>query len=78
VQLAAVRTQEEALAVAAKAKREYAAALAAREPEIDQAVFGNMGAFYRVRVGPFATVQETEAVCARLKGSGFDCMSVTR
>jgi len=78
VQLAAVRTQAEALALAAKAKREHAAALDAREPEIDQAVLGNMGAFYLVRVGPFATVQETQAVCAKLKGSGFDCMSVTR
>jgi hypothetical protein len=78
VQLATVRTREEALSLAAKAKREHAAALAAREPEIDQAVLGNMGAFYRVRVGPFATVQESEAVCAKLKGSGFDCMPVTR
>jgi cell division septation protein DedD len=76
IQLATVRTQQEALALAAKAKREHAAALAAREPEIDQAVLGNMGAFYRIRVGPFATVQETQAVCAKLKGSGFDCMSV--
>lgn len=78
VQLGAVRTQAEAQALASKAKREYASALAAREPEIAQAVYGNMGSFYLVRVGPFATVQETQAVCAKLKGSGFDCMSVTR
>ena len=50
-----VRTEHEAQALAAKVKREHAAALAAREPEIDQAVVGNMGSFYRVRVGPFAT-----------------------
>lgn len=78
VQLGVVRTQAEAQALATKAKREYASALAAREPEIAQAVYGNMGSFYLVRVGPFATVQETQAVCAKLKGSGFDCMSVTR
>ena len=78
VQLATVRTQEEARALAAKAKRELGGALAAREPEIDQAVLGNMGAFYRVRVGPFATMQETQAVCAKVKGTGFDCMSVTQ
>ena len=64
--------------MAAKAKREHGAALASREPEIDQAVLGNMGSFYRVRVGPFATAQETQAVCAKLKGSGFDCMAVTQ
>jgi hypothetical protein len=78
VQLATVRSQAEARALAAKAKQQHASALAAREPEIDQTVLGNMGAFYRVRFGPYATLQETQAVCARLKGSGFDCMSVTQ
>jgi cell division septation protein DedD len=74
VQLAAVRTEAEAYALAAKAKRE--AALASREPWIDHSVIGNMGAFYRVRFGPFASAQETQAVCAKLQGSGFDCMPV--
>jgi cell division septation protein DedD len=74
VQLAAVRTEAEAFALAAKAKRE--AALASREPWIDHTVIGNMGAFYRVRFGPFASAQETQAVCAKLQGSGFDCMPV--
>ena len=77
VQLAIVRTEEEARALAVKAKRELAGVLAAREPEIDQAVLGNMGSFYRVRAGPYATMQETQAVCARIKGTGFDCMAVT-
>jgi cell division septation protein DedD len=74
VQLAAVRTEAEAYALAAKAKRE--AALASREPWIDHTVIGNMGAFYRVRFGPFASAQETQAVCTKLQGSGFDCMPV--
>jgi cell division septation protein DedD len=74
VQLAAVRTEAEAYALAAKAKRE--AALASREPWIDHTVIGNMGAFYRVRFGPFASAQETQAVCAKLQGNGFDCMPV--
>ncbi len=78
VQLAIVRTQQEAAALAAKAKRALAGALDAREPEIDQAVLGNMGSFFRVRVGPFATVQETQAVCAKVKGTGFDCLTVTQ
>lgn len=78
VQLATVRTQKEALDLAAKAKRSLAGALASREPEIDQAVLGNMGSFYRVRVGPFATVQETQAVCAKANATGFDCLTVTQ
>lgn len=76
VQLAAVRTEREALALAARAKREHAAVLAARDQSIDRAVFGNMGAFYRVRFGPFASAQETQTVCAKLQGSGLDCMPV--
>jgi cell division septation protein DedD len=74
VQLAAVRTEAEARALAAKAKRE--ATLASRQAAIDQAVLGNMGAFYRVRFGPFASAQETEAVCAKLQSSGLDCLPV--
>ena len=78
LQVAMVRSQNEAQAVVARIKREYAAALASREPEIDQTVVGNMGAFYRVLVGPFATQNEGQAACARLKGSGLDCMVVTQ
>jgi cell division septation protein DedD len=76
VQLATVRTQREAQALAAKAKQ--ALGLLAQDPEIDQAVLGNMGSFYRVRVGPFGTIQEAQAVCAKVKGSGFDCLAVSQ
>ena len=74
IQIAAVRTQAEAKALAAKVKREHAGALASREPEIDQTVMGNMGAFYRVLLGPFASTQETASLCAKLKGTGLDCL----
>ena len=74
VQLGSMRTEAEARALAAKAKREPV--LASRQAAIDHAVLGNMGAFYRVRFGPFASVHETEAVCAKLQGSGFDCLPV--
>jgi sporulation related protein len=74
IQIAAVRTQAEAQALAAKVMREHAATLAAREPQIDQTVMGNMGSFYRVLIGPFASAQETQGVCAKLKGAGLDCL----
>jgi tetratricopeptide (TPR) repeat protein len=77
VQVAIVRTREEAVAVAGKLKQEHGAALGMREPQIDETVVGNMGSFYRVRVGPYATQQEAQALCARLKGSGLDCFAVT-
>lgn len=77
IQLANVRSQEEALAMAHKVKREHAVELASREPEIDQAVLGNMGSFYRVRIGPFATQAESQAICGKLKSSGVDCLVIT-
>jgi cell division septation protein DedD len=76
VQLGAVRTEAEAQAMAAKAKREHAALLASRQSSVDRTVFGNMGAFYRVRFGPFTSAQESRAACAKLRGSGLDCMPV--
>jgi hypothetical protein len=78
IQVGMVRTQAEARALAVRVKQEHAAALAAREPEIDEAVVGNMGSFYRVRIGPFASAQEGQAACARLKGPGIDCLVVTQ
>jgi cell division protein FtsN len=78
IQVGIVRTQGEADALAAKVKQEHGVLLAAREMEIDQAVVGNMGSFYRVRVGPFATQQETNVICTRLKGTGLDCLVVTQ
>lgn len=77
VQVAAVRTNAQAVALAAKVKREHAAVLAASEPDIDKAVLGNMGSFYRVRFGPFASLEQTRAVCAKLKSGGLDCMTIT-
>jgi tetratricopeptide (TPR) repeat protein len=74
IQIAAVRTQAEAKVLAAKVMREHATTLAAHEPQIDQTVMGNMGSFYRVLLGPFASAQETQSVCAKLKGSGLDCL----
>ncbi len=76
IQLAAVRTREAALAMAAKVRSENAAAIGPRTYEIDEPVFGNMGKFYRVRIGPFATPTESLAVCSALRNQGVDCMLV--
>jgi hypothetical protein len=78
IQVGIVRTQGEADALVAKIKQEHGPLLASRETEVDQTVVGNMGSFYRIRVGPFATQQETNVICARLKGTGLDCLVVTQ
>jgi hypothetical protein len=78
IQVGMARTHDQAQAMAVKIKSQYGQAVGRREPEIDEAVVGNMGSFYRVRVGPFASPQEGQAACAKLKGSGFDCLVVTQ
>lgn len=78
VQLAAARTEAEAEALATKAKRTHPAELGAQAQSIDQAVLGNMGTFYLVRFGPFASAQETRTVCAKLRDSGIDCLPINR
>jgi tetratricopeptide (TPR) repeat protein len=77
IQIGMLRTEAEAQALSARVKREHPHALGARETEIDEAVVGNMGSFYRVRIGPFASAQEGQAACAKLKGAGIDCLLVT-
>jgi len=78
IQVGMVRTQAEAQVLADRVRREHASVLAARDPDVDETVVGNMGSFYRVRFGPFATSQEGQAACAKLKGSGIDCLVVTQ
>jgi cell division protein FtsN len=78
VQLAAMRTQAEALALAAKAKREHGSLLGSRGQSIDRHVYGNMGAYYLVRFGPFESAQETQTVCAKLQGGGIDCLPISQ
>ena len=78
IQLGMARTHDQAEAMVVKIKSQYGDAVGRREPEIDEAVVGNMGSFYRVRVGPFASPQEGQAACSRLKGSGLDCLVVAQ
>jgi hypothetical protein len=78
IQIGMARTQADAQALAMRVKRDHADVLSAREPEIDETVVGNMGSFYRVRIGPFASAPEGQAACAKLKGPGIDCLVVTQ
>jgi hypothetical protein len=76
--VALVRTKPEADALVARLKREFASALEAREPEVSEVSFGNMGAFFQVRVAPFQSQEAAQAACGRLRGPGLDCVAVTR
>lgn len=74
VQVAAVRARADAESLAARLSKEHAAALGGRQPEVDETVIGNMGTFYRVRLGPFADATEPGALCTKLRGVGLDCL----
>lgn len=78
LQLAAVRSRAEAEAVAQRFAGEQGAKAGGRTPAIEEAVFGNMGKFYRVHVGPYATAGEPEKLCQTLRTSGYDCLIVSR
>jgi hypothetical protein len=78
LQVAAVRSQAEAQAVAARMRQRHGPDIAALQTEIDETVVGNMGTLYRVRVGPFADANAPLALCAKLKRDGLDCLIVTQ
>jgi hypothetical protein len=76
--VALVRTKPEADAVVARLRTQFAEAMAGRQPDVTEASFGGMGTFYQVRVGPYASMTEAGAACARLRGTGLDCVPVDR
>jgi tetratricopeptide (TPR) repeat protein len=77
-QVAVVKSRAEADAAAKKIKEKYASTLGTSELVIDQTTLGNMGTFFRVRIGPYLSQLEAQAVCANLKGSGLDCVPVVQ
>ncbi len=77
VHIAAVRSRPEAEALAQKLLKQHGADLKNRAPQVDEAVIGSMGTFYRVRVSGYATADEPRSVCNTLRTSGFDCLVVT-
>lgn len=78
LQVAAVRSRDEAGQVVSRLVQQHGSSLGPRQPVIDEAVIGNMGTFYRVRVGPYANAQEPGQLCAALRPQGFDCLVVTQ
>lgn len=77
LQVAAVRSRAEAEKLVQKFVAEHGTKAGGRTPAIEEAVFGNMGTFYRVNVGPFASQSEPDQLCRTMRGSGYDCLVVT-
>ncbi len=76
IQVAAVKSRDEASAIISKLQA-MGGAVAAASASVDETTFGTMGTFYRVRVGPFPSATATKEPCAALKSSGLDCLVTT-
>lgn len=77
VQVASVRSREAAATIADRLRKEHGFRLDAREPAIEEKVYGNMGTFYAVKVGPYPDQTEPAKLCQVLRPSGYDCMVLT-
>jgi cell division septation protein DedD len=77
VHIAALRSREDAEALAHKLMAQHAADLDNHTPTVDKAVIGSMGTFYRVRIGGYASADEPRSLCNKLRTSGLDCLVVT-
>jgi hypothetical protein len=78
LQVGVLRSRAEAEQLAANLKAKHGAALASVAPAIDEVVYGNMGTFYRVQVGPYASAAEPGNFCTTLKPQGYDCLVITQ
>lgn len=78
LQLATVRSREEADRVVEMLMSSHANELGGAAADVDETVIGNMGTFYRVRLGPYANANDPKKLCVTLKPQGFDCQVVTQ
>jgi cell division septation protein DedD len=54
------------------------AAVAGYAPDVQKADLGSKGTWFRLRVGPFASLSEASAACAKLKAQGGSCFPAKR
>ncbi len=78
LQVGVLRSRAEAEQLASNLKAQHGAALGSVAPAIDEVVYGNMGTFYRVQVGPYASAAEPGDFCSTLKPQGYDCLVITQ
>lgn len=76
VQLAALRSEEEARATWSRVQGSTGGMLSGLSPDIQRADLGEKGVYYRLRVPGFATKGAADSFCAQLKAQGQDCLIV--
>lgn len=78
IQLASLRTEEEAQAAWQQLSARHGALLSGQQHQIEKTSVGNLGTFYRIQIGPFADKAQSAQLCKSLQSSGVDCFLVAR
>ncbi len=78
IQVAQLRTREEAEAVAARIKQQFGGDLGDRQASIVAISQGGFGTLHRVTFGPFADASEWKPICPKLISAKHDCQPVTQ
>jgi len=75
VQLAAFRSQQDALHAWRRIRAQHGALLGGLQPIVSKKNLGNAGTFYRLSVGPLPSRQAASRLCQRLIAGGEpDCL----
>lgn len=78
LQLASLRSPEEARSFIAEVQRDHGDVVGAAPITLAETTLGNMGRFYQVRMGPFADERTTLKTCTLLQRKGIDCFMITQ
>ncbi|MFM7084717.1 MAG: SPOR domain-containing protein, partial [Hyphomicrobium sp.] len=78
LQVAVLRSRNKAEDIASELRKKYGNDLGSAVTAIDEVVYGNMGKFYRLQLGPYANAAAAGNFCNVLKPQGYDCMVVTQ
>lgn len=78
VQIAAFRSEDQALTAWAGLANRLSAVTSNLSPDIQRADLGERGVFYRLRAASFASREAAKAACDQLKAGGQDCLVVRR
>jgi cell division septation protein DedD len=78
IQLASFLNPETAVREQALVEQRFSDLLAGHEIFVQQVDLAEQGTFYRVRLGPFASLAEARATCARFQERDRDCLAMAR
>jgi cell division septation protein DedD len=78
VQFASFLNPETAVRETALVEQRFSDLLAGHEIFVQQTDIADQGTFYRVRLGPFASLAEARATCARFQERDRDCLAMAR